>query len=203
MIAVWLAEAKAAMMNIDKEVSAALIGAFFGSIFSFVLLVVWHAYLGRRERLRSVRLVREEVDANLALLASNQNALRQEIEGLGQGEHLLGALPQLTTEAWQTTLLTDGGQSKKLRPLARTYRRITILNQRLQARELFKATSQAIRNYNVQLIGINEVLLESGDKITEALTRHRSSLWGWRMTLGKYLDKRFGKKGTRTPSTLV
>jgi hypothetical protein len=199
MIAAWLGEAKAAMLKVDKEVAAALIGAVIGSILSFTLLVLWDIYKRWRDGRRSVWLVREEVEANLALAPSIRNALAQEIEVTKDRMHIIGALPQFAIEAWQTTLVGGGfPRNSKVTRLAGTYRRIVILNQKLQARELFKATNQAMSRFGEQLAVTDEALIEDIDKIADALRRHREELGGWRMVIATRLYRWFGRQEATT-----
>jgi len=64
------------------------------------------------------------------------------------------------------------GISHRVQGNRTSHHRIAVLNQRLQARELFKITAQPLSNFNEQRALINSGLLREVDEILDRLRKH-------------------------------
>jgi hypothetical protein len=167
----------------SKEVVAALIGALIGSIISFVLLVAWDVYKDRRkeraDQARAIRLVGDEVAVNIDLLESMLTYLTSDTAAAAENKLILAPLPTLPVEAWQATRLAGSFspvRSDLAKDLASTYHKIAFLNQMIQARELYKATSQPLDKFHEHRKVMNEHLQHAANELLERLKDHREKL---------------------------
>jgi hypothetical protein len=171
------------MKALRGEVVAALIGALIGAVISFILLVAWDVYKDRQRKLteeaRATRLVAQEVEVNTLLLKEVRERLATDSEAGKQNREIIAPPPQALTDVWKTTVLagTFSAPSDDLaKEIALTYHRLAILNQRLQAREMYRATNKALVGYHELRVQINDTLLKSIDELIPRLESHREAL---------------------------
>ena len=134
-----------------------------------------------REQERAELLLRDEMDTNVLLLEAMLRYLKLDTEAAKEQRLALDALPTLPVDAWQA-IRQSGAFSPAASPvwkdIAATYHKIAVLNQRIQARELFKATSQALTRFAEQRGALNETLRENSEEILARLKEHRKMLAG-------------------------
>jgi hypothetical protein len=172
------------MKALRGEVVAALIGAIIGSIISFILLVAWDVYKDRYRKLieeaRADRLVAEELEVDAILLKEVRELLVGDTAvARNQQREIIQPPAQVLTDAWKTTVLAGSfaPSSKDLaKEIALTYHRLGVLNQRLQARESYRATNKALTGYHQLRAEINDTLVSSIDELLPRLEAQRVAL---------------------------
>lgn len=153
------------------------------TVVGFVLGVVWGEWKDdraeRAKQRQARRLVLDEIETNLMLLDEIKNHLVEDIEAAKRDREMLPALPLLPTDAWKTTQLAGGfstPSSGLAREIGLTYHRLAVVNQHIQAREMFKATNKALTNYSAYRAAMNRFLVAHISEIVAELKRHRDAL---------------------------
>ncbi len=154
------------------------------TLVGFLFAVGWDLFKDWRrevkERKRAARLVHDEIEINITLAESIREYLTKDSEAAKEQKLLIPALPTLPTQAWETTRLAGGFSSapELLREIGGTYHEIAIVNQQIQARELFKLTSQPLDRFNEQRVLMNQELIRRIENILEGLKKHRKQIDG-------------------------
>jgi len=132
----------------------------------------------RSEEQRAQRLVLDEIETNIALLGEVRERLVDDNEAAKTNREVIAPPPQIPTESWRTVRLagTLSSADDLAKEIGLTYHRLDILNQRIQAREMFRATNKALTGYNVARTSINNVLMKSVDDVLPRLESHRTAL---------------------------
>lgn len=163
--------------------SRELIAAFLGALFGFVFAAGWDLWKENRRHVlegkRAVRLLRGEMIANVALLERARDYLTQDTElaNADKGE-IVVPLDYLSTRAWEAVSLA-GDLTSRLGfydELEKTYLAAALLNQRIQARELYRATNQAMMGYSKRRAIINRDMLKSVETLLERFREHLNRL---------------------------
>lgn len=156
---------------------------FSGAVFGFVFAVAWDVVKNNRrearEERRALQLLRSEVIANIALLELIQEQLSKDSELAKENKELVPPLPLLPTRAWESVHLAGGlsdDREQLAQELRETYLVVTILNQRIQARETYRAMNQAMSNYGARRQILNRDLLESVEKVLDRFRAHLKQL---------------------------
>jgi hypothetical protein len=158
--------------------SVALVATLLGFFFAAGWDVWKESRREVREQQRAARLVLDEIAINTDLLKALRNYLNRDTELSKTGQEVVSPPTRLAVEAWQTTRLA-GSFSSRLEfaaELAATYLHLTIINQRLQTRELFRATNQALTDYHLRRALINNDLADGLDYLIARLQKHRKEL---------------------------
>jgi hypothetical protein len=156
-----------------------LISAFLGAVFAFVLAVAWDVIKDNRrevrEERRALQLLRSEVAANIALLELIQEQLSKDSALAKENKELASPLPLLSTRSWESVHLAGAlsdDRQQLAQELRETYLAVTIVNQRIQARETYRAMNQAMSNYGERRQVLNQILLESVQNVLDRFRTH-------------------------------
>jgi len=160
-------------------IMASLVGAVVGAVIGALLVAGWDLWKDARrraeEKQKAARLLRGEFVTNIVFLERNKEHLLKDIEVAKERKEVVVPLASLSTRAWEAVQLA-GALPEFSEELEQTYAAVSILNQRIQARELYRATSQAMSNYDQRRTLINQDLLTAVEKLLEEFQKHRQAL---------------------------
>ena len=160
-----------------------IITSLFGAVVGVLLVATWDLWKDRRLRAeqhqKATRILQGEIVANMAFLERNREHLTKDIDLAKEQREIVVPLNLLSTRAWESvhiqgTLSPD--HSELLKELEQTYISVSILNQRIQARELYRIVSQAMSNYHQRRVLINQDLLTATEKLLLRFQEHRQAL---------------------------
>lgn len=156
------------------EFAYGLISGVVATLVGFVFAAGWDLWKERRreshERQKAIHFLQREIAVNIQILDANYETLEKDTEAAKQQKEVVIPLSLLETQVWQSTRLS--GFLASLRPdLAReidlTYSRSLIYNQKIQWREFYRLTNQAMDNYARRRELLNGFLLgESAELLT-------------------------------------
>ena len=166
----------------DFFTRAEFLHGVIATLVGFVFAVLWDMWKDCRRRAteqkRARRLVLDEIETNIALLTESRGVLLQDIEFAKQQKEVVAPPAQAPTEAWRTTRLAGSFAStdELAREIGLTYHQLAILNQRLEAREMFRAMNKAMSGYSTSRTKINEGLVDYMGGVLTRLEGHRTAL---------------------------
>ena len=128
---------------------------------------------------KAITLLQHEVAGNMEILDGNRALLEQDTALGGQGQEAISRLILLRTQVWESTRLTGAlgaVGTQFLNELETTYLRTLMLNERIQGRELYRMTNQAMDNYNRRRMLINGEVLDGVKQLRPCFQKHRDDL---------------------------
>lgn len=162
-----------------------IIASLLGAVVGALIVVAWDVWKERKqlgaEQQRGIRLLRGEVLANVAILDLNKDYLGKDIELAKENREIVVPVNLLSTRAWESVQLAGILSARHpglLKELEQTYISASILNQRIQSRELYRVVSQAMSNYNERRALINRDLVTAVEKLLERFKGHLQALDG-------------------------
>jgi hypothetical protein len=143
-----------------------LISGVVATLVGFLFAVMWDLWKERRrsskERRKSVRLLRQEIGVNIQILDANCDVLESDSEAAKERKEFAETVSLLHTQIWESTRLAGALAilaPEFLKELDVTYVRTLMLNQRIEGRELYRLTNQAMSDYAARRDFINQGLL--------------------------------------------
>jgi hypothetical protein len=141
-----------------REVFAPLVGVLIGSALT-IGFTYWTSHKAEQtELMRAAKSVAHEVDINIQLIDSNLETLAQDNIAADQQMEVVRPLASLLTSAGETAYLHGSldPYSKDLTVrLGDTLASLSMLNKRIEGREMYRLTNQAMGNYSTRRKLIN------------------------------------------------
>lgn len=160
-----------------------LISAFFGAVLGFMFAVTWDLVKDWRkqagEEHRAMRLVRTEVMTNIELLEGAKKYLAKDTELAQENRELIAPLDPLSIRVWESVALAGtlpANRRSVFDEIGKTYVGAAILNQRIHARELYRAANKAMTRYNEHRGLINQNLMKDVERLLERFRDHLAKL---------------------------
>lgn len=140
-----------------------LIIALVSVVIGFGLAIGWDQYKATRdeklELARAERSVSQEIAVNLGLIQSNLEMLNADIAAADRKEEVILPLDPFLLAAGQTAYLKGSLESNSMNlalHLRQIYSDLEIVNQRINARDLYRATNGAMSNFGIRRKAMNE-----------------------------------------------
>jgi hypothetical protein len=140
-----------ARRRVLREVFAPLIGVLIGSALT-IGFTLWTSHnTERAEMLRAARSVAHEVGIDIQLIDGDLDILRHDNEAADQHSEIVRPLSSLLTSAGETAYLhgsLDLYSKDMTVRLGDSLASLSVLNNRIEGREMYRLTNQAMDNYS-------------------------------------------------------